>query len=811
MIGFVIVSHSARLAEGVCELAAQMAQGRVRLAAAGGTDDPSQPIGTDAFRIRQAIEQVWDPDGVLVFTDLGSAVLSAEMALEMLDAERRARVRLCEGPLVEGAVAAVSLAAAGAPLEEAAQWDQWGRSPTGPGAQGRSGTGPTKAGGEEVLVTVSRPHGLHARPAAELVKLARRFQAEVSIENITGGSAPVPAGGMQGLLAMGARQGHQLHIRASGPEAAEALAEIAAFLAAGEKELTVAEPASAPVQDGGALRGIPASAGIAIGPLVRLHPPAVLDAARQADDPAAEEAHLSAALAAAARETRDLYQWAREHAGASEAAIFDAQALLLEDPALVEAAGRFIREERATAAFAWQSVTGEFEGRMRALDDPYLRARAADVADVAGRVARALAGEGAAPPVLNEPAILAAHDLTPSEVKRLDPALALGIALETGGAGAHAVILARAMGIPVVAGLGPGISAAQEGTTVALDGERGLAWISPGPEQVRALEMRRRAWVAGRAGAQATRHRPAVTRDGRAVRVFANVNSVEGAREALDCGAEGIGVLRTEFLFLGRATAPDEDEQYEAYRAIAETLGQRPLVIRTLDIGGDKGVPYIEIGHEANPFLGWRGIRVSLGRRDLLRTQLRAIVRAGAGHRVEVLFPMISSVLELREAKAVLREVERELGSESLPAGAMIEVPAAVAIADLIAREAAFFSIGTNDLAQYTMAADRTNARVAPLADAFDPAVLRLVRQAAIAAHAASIGATLCGELAADPLATTLLIGLGIEEFSASAPLLPELKRAIANVSARDAGALADRALALDSAADVRRLLSQER
>ena len=235
MIGFVIVSHSARLAEGVCELAAQMAQGRVRLAAAGGTDDPGQPIGTDAFRIRQAIEQVWDPDGVLVFTDLGSAVLSAEMALEMLDPDRRARVRLCEGPLVEGAVAAVSLAAAGAPMEEAAKWDQWGRSPTGPTkASGEPGTG-----GEEVLVTVSGQHGLHARPAAELVKLARRFQADVSIENITGGSAPVPAGGMQGLLAMGARQGHQLRIRASGPEAAEALAEIAAFLAVGENECTI--------------------------------------------------------------------------------------------------------------------------------------------------------------------------------------------------------------------------------------------------------------------------------------------------------------------------------------------------------------------------------------------------------------------------------------------------------------------------------------------------------------------------------------------------------------------------------------------
>ena len=290
-------------------------------------------------------------------------------------------------------------------------------------------------------------------------------------------------------------------------------------------------------------------------------------------------------------------------------------------------------EGRIGAEFAWQAETVELADRLRALDDPYLRARAADVTDVAARVLRRLTGQAAGVRVLREPAILTAHDLTPSEVKDLNPAMVLGLCLETGSASAHSVILARAMGIPVVAGLGPGISALADGTTVALDGERGTVWISPDADEARALEGRRQDWLAARRAAELERHKPAATRDGRRIRVLANISGVAEAAEAVACGAEGVGVLRTEFLFLGRADAPGEEEQLAAYRAIAESLGGRPLSIRALDIGGDKRLPYVEIGEEANPFLGWRGIRVMLGRRDLFRTQLRAILRAGATRR----------------------------------------------------------------------------------------------------------------------------------------------------------------------------------
>jgi len=370
------------------------------------------------------------------------------------------------------------------------------------------------------------------------------------------------------------------------------------------------------------------------------------------------------------------------------------------------------------------------------------------------------------------------------------------------------------MGIPVVVGLGPAVSMPPDGTTVALDGETGTVWISPEPDMVRALADRRTAWLAERTAAETEKQRPAATRDRRPIRVFANISGVPDAAEAVLHGAEGVGVLRTEFLFLGRKEAPGEMEQLIAYRAIADALAGRPLIIRTLDIGGDKSLPYIEIGAEANPFLGWRGIRVTLGRRDLFRTQLRAILRAGAEYPVRLLLPMITFVDELREAKAIVSELETELERENLAfrrgmkVGVMIVAPAAAAIADQLAREADFLSIGTNDLIQYVMAADRTNARVAALADPFQPAVLRTIRQTIEAANQAGTEVALCGELAADPLATPLLLGLGLAEFSVSAALIPALKRAIARWSIAEAENIATEALQLDSHQAVRRMLT---
>jgi multiphosphoryl transfer protein len=873
VISLVIVSHSARLAEGVCELAGQVAQGRVALAAAGGTGNSEHPLGTDAFRVQAAIESVYSDDGVVVLMDLGSAVLSAETALEFLSEERRAHVHLCPAAVVEGAVVVASLAAAGAGIEqilrEAAAVGRKGEAPAVAAVSG--------AGIEERVVGVVNTLGLHARPAARFVRMARQFRSQITVENIGSGAAAVAAGSINGMLGLGARQGHRLRLQAAGTDAGEAVAALAGFVASGCGEAAEGAPGEPEAAEPGGqapavagvptgrsrgaeggeeleglgrgervrcgrvpqeLAGIAASAGVAVGPVLTLQASEAPVARRSVENPEAEIARLDSAIHGAAEETRSLYDWARESAGADEAAIFDAQALFLEDPALGGSARAMIGEERVSADFAWQAAAGALADRLRALNDPYLRARAADVADVAARVLRRLTGY-AAPAVRHAaPAIIVVHDLTPSDVRTLDPAFVAGVCLEGGSANAHSVILVRAMGIPAVVGLGPALGAVADGTIVGLDGGIGRVWVEPDPERMRELEERRAEWQEARLAALAERGRPAATRDGVRMRLLANLSRVDEAPSAVNAGAEGVGVLRTEFLFLNRATAPNEDEQFAAYLTVAAALGrERPLVVRTLDIGGDKPLPYIEVGEEANPFLGWRGMRLTLGRRDLLRTQLRAILRvADAGYAVEVLFPMVSTLDELRQAKAALAEAGAELERErkpgvgaisgadqlgtcapaaggrfSIPVGVMIEVPAAVAVADQLAAGVTAFSIGTNDLIQYVMAADRTNPRVAALADPFDPAVLRVLKQTIDAGRRAGIDVVLCGELAADPLATPLLLGLGLTEFSVSAALIPELKKAIGRWSIAEANAVAEKAMGLDSSGAVRALLEASR
>jgi phosphocarrier protein FPr len=330
------------------------------------------------------------------------------------------------------------------------------------------------------------------------------------------------------------------------------------------------------------------------------------------------------------------------------------------------------------------------------------------------------------------------------------------------------------------------------------------------------LEQRRHAWQSAHQAARVSRHHLAATRDGRRVRVLANLNNVADVTPALDAGAEGVGVLRTEFLFTNRRQPPTEAEQLVAYQTIADALGARPLVIRTLDAGGDKPLAYVDMAGEPNPFLGWRGLRVSLGRPDLLKTQLRAILRASPGHHIEIMFPMVSVPSEVREAKAILREAQSELRQagiafdETIRVGIMIEVPAAVAVADQLAREASFFSIGSNDLSQYVMAADRTNPRVASIADHYQPAVLRMIQQTVHAARQAGIEVGLCGELGGDPLAMPVLIGLGLDELSMSAPAIPHVKQAIAGLTLPEAQAAAADVLSLDSGQAVRHYLVQQ-
>ncbi|EGY24804.1 phosphoenolpyruvate-protein phosphotransferase [Desulfovibrio sp. A2] len=830
MVGIVVVTHSAVLGQGVKELADQMTQGRVPLAVAGGIDDPEHPIGTDPVRVMAAIEEVQQGDGVLVLMDLGSALMSAETALDLLPPEVAAQVRLCAAPLVEGVMAAAVQASIGADLDTVAREAESALAvkaellgmapPQSEPAPDATPAAPATAGGQELTLMVPNRLGLHARPAARIVTALGPFVAEVQLVR---GDRVVSARSVNRIATLAVRGGDTVTFRATGADAAQALKALADLAAENFGDLPDVVGTSAPAAQGKpaaagapvARGGVPASPGIAMGPAVwhrpefDAPPPSLV-----AGDPDSEAARLEAALDAARKELAALERRTAAMAGKQEAEIFVMHRLLLDDATIAGDARQRIAERHEPAEAAWYAVIDQAAESFRQLPEGYMRERAADLVDVGARVLRLLTGAPPSGPRLDRPSVLLAADLGPSDMAHLDPALVLGIVTAQGGATSHAAILARSMGIPAVAGAGALAANVADGVTVALDGSTGEVWIAPAPDVRASIESRRAAWLAAREAALAGAARPAVTTDGRHVHVHANIGSPADAPPALKNGAEGVGLFRTEFLFLDRAAAPDEEEQRAAYVAAAVAMPGLPVVVRTLDIGGDKPVPYLGdfAAGEDNPFLGLRGIRFCLARRELFLTQLRALLRAAAEHPLRVMFPMVAHPGELAAAKAMLEEARAALTTQGLPhgpveVGIMVEVPAAVALADQLARESAFFSIGTNDLAQYVMAADRGNAAVADLSDALHPAVLRMVRDTVAAGNAAGIPVAMCGELAGSAEAIPLLVGLGLDELSMNGPAIPRAKDVVRGCDMAACAALAERALELPDAAAVRRLL----
>jgi phosphocarrier protein FPr len=442
------------------------------------------------------------------------------------------------------------------------------------------------------------------------------------------------------------------------------------------------------------------------------------------------------------------------------------------------------------------------------LRDELLAARAADVRDVGQRVLRHLAGlQTTGPELPAEPVILIATDLSPSDTVTLDPGRVLGFCTATGGANGHTAILARAMGLPALVGAGADILNVPNGTPVILDGEAGTLTLNPPAEIQAAAQQRRQAFQARRATELKAAAAAAITQDNHSVEVVANIGSLADARQAIGCGAEGVGLLRTEFLFLDRPTPPSEAEQFEVYRDIVLALEGRPVIIRTLDVGGDKPLSYLPLPPEENPFLGQRGIRLCLARPELLQAQLRAILRAAAFGPCRIMFPMVTTLEDWNAVRRLVAAAQTDLNSPPVELGIMVEVPAAALIADSFAREVDFFSIGTNDLTQYTLAMDRTHPALSAQADGLHPAVLRLIAQTVRAAHAAGKWVGVCGELAANPQAIPILVGLGVDELSASVPAIPAVKAQIRTLSWSSVQSLAAQALACATAAEVRRLV----
>ena len=565
------------------------------------------------------------------------------------------------------------------------------------------------------------------------------------------------------------------------------------------------------------LLGIPASRGIAIGPAFQFKRQELHIERCPVSDTAQEWQRFLNAVAVARRQLAAIHEKALAESGSDDAAIFEAHLMMLDDPELHSSVESAIKEQAINAEAAVYDTAENIAAMLESLEDDYLSARAADVRDVSTRVLRILLGIEESPAeALVKPSIVVANDLTPSDTIALDKSLVQGFCTAVGGATSHTAILARGLGLPAIVGAGKDILDLANDTPLILDGSEGILLTNPDQAALSAYREQQVKSAGHLMRAQAHAHEPAVTVDGHAVEVVANIGSIGDAQDALMAGAEGVGLLRSEFLYLQRDHLPDEEEQYQAYRAIAEEFGQRPVILRTLDVGGDKEIPYIDMPPEDNPFLGVRAIRLCLARPELFKPQLRAALRAGAGNNLKLMFPMVATAEEVRQARALLESCRDDLLAEGYPVaeemeiGIMVEIPSAALMADQLALEVDFFSIGTNDLAQYTMAADRTNSHVAPLASAFEPAVLRLIRHVIDAAHEKGKWVGLCGELAGESLAIPILLGLGLDEFSMNPPAVPLAKQIIRTLSLPQAQTIADAALNLPNATAVQAYVRQQ-
>ena len=672
-------------------------------------------------------------------------------------------------------------------------------------------------------VPLANAHGLHARPAKVLTEIAQSFEGEIRVRQAGSENAGVSVKSLSKLLAMGAQRGQVLEFMAEPGIAGDALPALVRAVEEGLGEeiepLPVAGSASEPLEitegpaasaiEQAALRageqvnGIAASPGIAIGPVL-VRKPQVIDYPKRGESPAAELQRLDAALDKVHAEIGTLIE---ESQVASIRDIFTTHQAMLKDPALREEV-QVRLQKGLSAEAAWMEEIDSAAQQQEALHDKLLAERAADLRDVGRRVLACLTGVEAeqAP---DEPYILVMDEVAPSDVATLNAQRVAGILTAGGGATSHSAIIARALGIPAIVGAGPGVLGLAPNTLLLLDGERGELLVAPTDAQLEQARSERATREERKRLANERRLEPAITRDGHPVEIAANIGAAGETPEAVAMGAEGIGLLRTELVFMNHSQAPDQATQEAEYRRVLEALEGRPLVVRTLDVGGDKPLPYWPMPAEENPFLGVRGIRLSLQRPDILETQLRALLASAEGRPLRIMFPMVGNIDEWRTAKAMVDRLRVELPVADLQVGIMIEIPSAALIAPVLAQEVDFFSIGTNDLTQYTLAIDRGHPTLSCQADGLHPAVLRLIGMTVEAAHAHGKWVGVCGELAADALAVPMLVGLGVDELSVSARSIALVKARVRELDFAACQQLAKQALMLPGAHEVRAFVGE--
>ena len=673
---------------------------------------------------------------------------------------------------------------------------------------------------KQIELVIQNKTGLHARPAKVLVTLAKQFKSDISLQHK---GKRANAKSMVSVLTLGAVNGSDIIVQANGVDEEKAITEIEAAIRSGlgdddshieaesapiKKEAPVKNPAIVEVTEAGVIRGVGAAPGIAVGPVFHFRQ-VEYDLNNVDTFSSNNQLDLTEALVRAKTQLAELHQQMNDKKLGAEAAIFEAHIELLDDSELIESVQERVKSGQSSAK-AWKAITEARAAEIAALNDPLLAARADDLRDVGKRVLSLMLGlSEKGIPMPTTPVVIIARELSPSDTASFDPERVLGFGIVEGGPTSHIAILARALGIPAIVGVDESMLALEEKTPVILNGNDGTLTVNPAEDVLDRAKLSQRRWLEYRRFAQEQAALPAISQDGVRVDVTANAGSIADAAEALHMGADGIGLLRTEFLFLERTTAPTEDEQFSVYNAIAETMKTLPVIVRTLDIGGDKPVPYIQMKPELNPFLGERGIRLCLSRPELFREQLRAILRAAPSGNLRIMFPMISDIAEIRQARALIEELRAELNSGPIQIGIMVEVPSAALMADVLAPEIDFFSIGTNDLTQYALAMDRGNSALASKHDGLHPAVLRLIAQTIDAAHKYGKRADICGELGSDAAAVPILLGLGMDELSVSIPSIPTVKAQVRSLNISNLQALAREALNCSTAQEVRELVKK--
>ncbi len=659
-------------------------------------------------------------------------------------------------------------------------------------------------------VTLLNTHGLHARPAKQLVQEARRHNASIRLRLLEGEGAAVSATSLTRVIGLGARRGQTLVLSATGDDARQAIQSLTSAIEGGlgekvsplrsaDPQTKVPEAEQAPaLTDDQPVKAVAASPGLALAPAFVMRQP-TLEYPQFAEDSEQQIQRLNQAVDSADGQLRTLI---RQAEGGEAAPILSVHVEMLQDEDLYQATLEAINEGASAEAGWWKAIDTAARAQ-EALADRLLAERAADLRDVGRRVLSNLCGV-AMPTPPDTPYILVADDLGPSDVARLDTTRVRGLVTARGGATSHSAILARALGLPAVVGAGERILTILNGSDLVVDGERGCLVPNPGAERCEKIRRRLQQLEALQAEAHENRNQPATTVDGHTIEVCANLGNTAHTPDAVERGADGVGLLRTEFIFMAHPEAPDLATQVTEYQNAFDALDGLPLVARTLDVGGDKPLDYWPLPQEDNPFLGMRGIRLSLTRPDILETQVRALLTAAGDRPLRIMFPMVKDLEEFRAARAIVTKVQSEVSASNVQVGVMIEVPSCALLASTLAPEVDFFSIGTNDLTQYTLAIDRGHGQLSAESDGLHPSVLRLIRMTVEAAHAHNRWVGVCGELASDPQAIPVLVGLDVDELSVTSRRVPLVKACIRGLNLENARQQAEKALSLATASEVR-------